>query len=78
MKMMSEDMQVISITHLPQIASKGNHHFKVLKTDLNEVTQSHIEQLNDEDRVMEVAQMLSGSNVTEAAVQNAKALLGQL
>ncbi len=77
MKMMSLDMQVISITHLPQIASKGNHHFKVLKTDLNEVTQSHIEQLNDEDRIKEIAQMLSGSNVTEAAVQNAKALLDQ-
>ena len=75
MQSMSEVMQVISITHLPQIASKGNHHFKVLKTDVNEVTQSHIEELNPQDRVQEIAQMLSGANISEAAVKNAKELL---
>jgi len=75
MQSMSDAIQVISITHLPQIASKGNHHFKVLKTDVNEVTQSHIEELNPQDRVQEIAQMLSGANISEAAVKNAKELL---
>ncbi|MFT6716835.1 MAG: DNA repair protein RecN (Recombination protein N) [Saprospiraceae bacterium] len=75
MKAMSADMQVISITHLPQIASKGNHHFKVIKTDVGEITQSQIEVLTSEGRIQEVAQMLSGSNVTQAAVKNAKELL---
>jgi DNA repair protein RecN (Recombination protein N) len=75
MKTMSSYMQVISITHLPQIASKGNHHYKVLKTDVNEVTQSHIEELDGDDRVQEIAQMLSGSMVSKAAITNAKELL---
>lgn len=76
MKQMSGAMQVISITHLPQIASKGSCHYKVLKTDINDETQSHIEKLSSENRVQEIAQMLSGSNVSKAAVENAKELLG--
>jgi DNA repair protein RecN (Recombination protein N) len=77
MKLMSSDMQVISITHLPQIASKGGTHFKVLKTDVNEVTESQIQELSSKDRVQEIAQMLSGSDITDAAVKNAKELLKQ-
>lgn len=72
---MSHDMQVIAITHLPQIASKGSCHYKVIKEDVNEVTQSHIKKLAPDNRVQEVAQMLSGSKVSPAAVENAKELL---
>lgn len=72
---MSQDMQVIAITHLPQIASKGSCHYKVIKEDVNEVTQSHIKKLAPDNRVQEVAQMLSGSKVSPAAVENAKELL---
>ena len=67
--------QVISITHLPQIAAMGRYHYKVYKDDSSDTTESHIVQLDDQQRVGEVAQMLSGSNLTEAALNNAKALL---
>lgn len=69
------DRQVISITHLPQIAAKGTTHYKVYKEDTDTGTNSHIRQLNNEERINEIAHMLSGSTLTEAALNNAKALL---
>ncbi len=67
--------QVISITHLPQIAAIGQHHYRVYKQDDAEGTTSHIEELDTEQRVNELAHMLSGAALTEAAIQNARALL---
>mgnify|MGYP003307521398 CR=1 FL=1 len=75
MKSMGEYMQVISITHLPQIASKGTTHYKVYKEDNEVTTVSHIKELEGEERILEIAQMLSGSNPSEAAMNNAKELL---
>lgn len=77
MKKMSDNphRQVISITHLPQIAALGSHHYRVFKTDEGDVTNSHIVQLSADERVEEIAHMLSGSNLTEAAMSNARALL---
>jgi len=75
MQQMGETMQVISITHLPQIASKGAVHYKVFKTDNEKNTTSNIKQLSENERVLEIAQMLSGINLTEAAVRNAEELL---
>ena len=68
--------QVISITHLPQIAALGSVHYKVEKNETANGTTSKMRQLTDDERVREIAQMLSGSDVSEAAIQNAKALLG--
>lgn len=73
----SENRQVISITHLPQIASRGTVHYKVFKEDKDNETLSHIVVLNTEERVQEIAHMLSGENLTEAAINNAKELLRQ-
>lgn len=67
--------QVISITHLPQIAALGTHHYKVSKNDTEEETESRMILLSDEERVQEIAQMLSGSSVTKEAISNARALL---
>ena len=76
MKEMGEaNRQVISITHLPQIASKGSCHYKVEKHDTESGTTSLMRRLNDEERVQEIAQMLSGENITEAALTNARELL---
>lgn len=75
MKDMSSSMQVISITHLPQIAAKGQWHYKVFKIDDNETTHSNIEILSQDARLEELAQMLSGANVSEAAYHNARTLL---
>ncbi|MBR8536248.1 DNA repair protein RecN [Carboxylicivirga sediminis] len=75
MAQMGNSMQVISITHLPQITVKGDHHFKVFKTDEAEKTISNIRKLSHEDRVVEVAKMLSGSTLSEAAIENARSLL---
>ncbi|HPQ12982.1 MAG TPA: DNA repair protein RecN [Paludibacteraceae bacterium] len=75
MKEMSKNMQVIAITHLPQIAAKGNQHYRVFKDDSGKTTQTHINLLDREERIWEVAQMLSGENVTEVALGNAKELL---
>jgi DNA repair protein RecN (Recombination protein N) len=75
MKAMSTDMQVITITHLPQIAAKGNQHYKVYKDESGDQTQTHIQRLNSGERLVELAQMLSGKNVTDAAIQNARELL---
>ena len=69
------DRQVISITHLPQIAARGAHHYKVYKEDTEVGTNSHIRILNEEERINEIAHMLSGATLTEAALNNAKALL---
>jgi len=80
-RMMAEmgrsDRQVISITHLPQIAAMGSTHYKVYKEETAQGTTTRMLQLNDEERVREIAQMLSGSDVSEAAIQNAKELLKQ-
>lgn len=70
------DRQVISITHLPQIAARGASHFKVYKQDNEHETISNIKKLNEKERIEEIAHMLSGATITEAALSNAKALLG--
>jgi DNA repair protein RecN (Recombination protein N) len=75
MKEMSQEMQIFAITHLPQIAAKGNAHFKVFKSTVGDDTQSELKLLNEEDRVVEIAQMLSGTIVSESALNHAKALL---
>lgn len=74
-EMGKNDRQVISITHLPQIAALGKTHYKVSKSELKDSTVSNMYELNQDQRVQEVAQMLSGSNVTEAALANARELL---
>lgn len=74
-EMGASDRQVISITHLPQIAAKGAHHYKVYKEDTETGTNSHIRSLTHEERINEIANMLSGATLTEAALNNAKALL---
>ena len=74
-EMGSKDRQVISITHLPQIAAKGRVHYKVYKHDNESQTNSYIRRLTTEERVEEIAHMLSGATLTEAALNNAKALL---
>jgi DNA repair protein RecN (Recombination protein N) len=75
MQTFGKQMQVIAITHLPQIASKGETHYFVYKTDNEDTTATHIRELSAGERIREIAQMLSGSEITEAAVQNAKAML---
>lgn len=74
-EMGDSDRQVISITHLPQIAALGTTHYKVYKEDTTEGTVSRMQILGEGDRINEIAQMLSGSDITEAAINNAKALL---
>jgi DNA repair protein RecN (Recombination protein N) len=69
------ERQVISITHLPQIASKGSHHYRVSKEETANGTTSQMQELTQDERVSEIAQMLSGSDVSEAAIANAKQLL---
>lgn len=71
----NHDRQVISITHLPQIAAMGAVHYKVYKEEKDNITTTHLVKLNDDDRVKEIAIMLSGDNITEAAINNAKELL---
>lgn len=75
MKEMSQEMQIFAITHLPQIAAKGNAHFKVFKSTIDDDTQSELKLLNEEERVVEIAQMLSGLVVSDSALNHAKALL---
>lgn len=74
-EMGDQKRQVISITHLPQIAALGSHHYKVYKEDTDDATLSHIVPLTDEQRVEELAHMLSGETLTQAALENAKSLL---
>ena len=76
-EMADNERQVISITHLPQIAARGSVHYKVYKQDNDTETNSHIRQLEPDERVEEIAHMLSGSILTEAALSNARALLKQ-
>ena len=77
MREMAENIQVISITHLPQIANKGTYHYKVYKADDELETYLNIVLLDKEGRVEELAKMLSGSGMTQAAMQNAKVLLSK-
>lgn len=75
MKEMSSKMQIFAITHLPQIAAKGDSHFKVSKATIDDDTQSELKLLSQEERVIEIAQMLSGAVVSDSALNHAKALL---
>jgi len=75
MQQMSNNMQVIAITHLPQIAAKGVNHYKVFKKDENGVTTTNLKQLSTEERVVEIAEMLSGKDISESALTHAKELL---
>jgi len=75
MKDMSENMQVFAITHLPQIAAKGEQHFKVFKSVVGDQTLSELKLLSDDERIVEIAQMLSGADVSESALNHAKDLL---
>ncbi|PTM03178.1 MAG: DNA repair protein RecN [Bacteroidetes bacterium] len=75
MHQMSRSMQVFSITHLPQIAAKGDNHFKVYKEDINDKTTTHLIKLNQDDRIVEIAQMLGGKKISTSAIAHAKQLL---
>ncbi|TNE74841.1 MAG: hypothetical protein EP333_05180 [Bacteroidetes bacterium] len=77
LRRMGEVMQVIAITHLPQVAGKGQHHLRVYKlTGVDERTKTVVQTLSDEDRVDEIARLMSGDTITEGARSNAKSLLG--
>ncbi|OCA79580.1 DNA repair protein RecN [Chryseobacterium contaminans] len=76
MREMSEDMQLIVISHLAQVAAKGNDNYKVVKQDIAGKTQSTIIPLSDDEKLNEIAQLLSGSKITEAALAQAKELIG--
>jgi DNA repair protein RecN (Recombination protein N) len=75
MKSMSINMQVVSITHLPQIAAKGNHHFKVYKEDIENITHTKLKLLTSENRITELAEMLGGEKKSESALAHARELL---
>lgn len=72
---MSQNMQVITITHLPQVAAKGHHHYKVFKEDRKEGISSNIKLMNGDERLVELSEMLGGSTITESAMAHAKQLL---
>ncbi len=72
---MSANMQVITITHLPQVAAKGHYHYKVFKEERKEGISSNIKKLNSDERLVELAEMLGGSKITESAIAHAKQLL---
>lgn len=76
LKTMSTNLQLLSITHLPQIAAKGDKHFKVYKDDTSKETHTRMVLLTPEERLQEIASMLSGSDITHAAMENAKELMG--
>ena len=75
MSQMSQQMQVITITHLPQIAAKGNQHYKVYKEELNNTTTTSLKQLSEDERIVEIAEMLSGKNISDSALTHARELL---
>jgi DNA repair protein RecN (Recombination protein N) len=75
MEQLAQNLQVITITHLPQIASKGSSHYFVYKDDEADVTKTRIKQLTEQERVTEIAKMLSGDKPGESALQNARELL---
>lgn len=76
MQEFGQSMQVIAITHLPQIAAKGRAHYLVYKTDDEKTTTTNLRKLSDKERLEEIARMLSGSSLTDAAIQNARVMLG--
>ena len=76
MRNISNRIQVIAITHLPQVAALGRYHYKVFKKDVEHSTVTNIAELDKDSRVKEIAGMLSGSKVDAAAINNAKSLLG--
>jgi len=75
MGQMGNNMQVIAITHLPQIAARGNSHYKVYKEEINGVTTTNLKQLSSEERIKEIAEMLSGKDISDSAIMHAKELL---
>jgi DNA repair protein RecN (Recombination protein N) len=75
MQQMSKHMQVISITHLPQVAAKGDNHYKVYKEEIKKVTTTSLRLLTAEERITEIAEMLSGKEISETAITHAKELL---
>ena len=75
MYQMSRNMQIFSITHLPQVASKGDHHFRVYKEDDAHSTQTKMKELNEDERVVELAEMLGGKSISDAAMAHARELL---
>ncbi|MWW25138.1 DNA repair protein RecN [Algibacter lectus] len=75
MQDMSKTMQVFSITHLPQVAAKGHSHFKVYKEDVDDVTRTNLVKLNHDERIVEIAQMLGGIEMSSSAIAHAKELL---
>ena len=75
MGQMGNNMQVIAITHLPQIAAKGSSHYKVYKEEINGVTTTNLKQLSTEERIKEIAEMLSGKDISDSAIMHAKELL---
>ncbi|MGB3151313.1 MAG: DNA repair protein RecN, partial [Maribacter sp.] len=75
MREMSREMQVFSITHLPQVASKGNHHYKVFKSEEANRTRTGMKKLSDDERIVELAQMLGGKDLSDSAMAHARQLL---
>ena len=75
MSQMSRKMQVITITHLPQIAAKGNQHYKVYKDEVNHITTTNLKQLSEDERIVEIAEMLSGKIISDSALTHARELL---
>ena len=72
---MGEYMQIFAITHLPQVAGKGQNHLKVTKSHESELTTTQVLKLNESDRIEEIARLMSGDNINKAALENAKALM---
>jgi DNA repair protein RecN (Recombination protein N) len=77
MKSISKTTQLISVTHLPQIASKSDNHIKVSKLIENNITKTEVKLLNKKERIIEIAKLLSGKKISDAAISNAKELLNQ-
>jgi len=75
LKDMGDSMQVIAITHLPQVAAKGGQHLSVRKEVINNVTRTFIQELNEKERLLETARLMSGDQINEAALENARALM---
>ena len=75
---MAQFAQLINITHLPQVAAKGKHHYKVFKEDDGDVTRTKVSKLSADERIIEIAKMLSGEKLTEAAIENAKNLINKI
>jgi len=75
LKNMSQSMQIFCITHLPQIAASGTNHIKIYKEDINEITVTKLKSLNKAERVNELAEMIGGKTLTDAALNHAKELL---